>query len=113
MGFNDHVLWTGVATSMPATMIHASKHDITGISVTSDRRGDDLGPGVNRRWYAYGDVRDRRSRKSDVDIVGTGRRARGKLNKRLCVRRSPFANNCCNVLLCSARINVVPGDRNL
>ena len=42
---------------------------------------------------------------------GTGHRAIGKLEKRLSVRRSPFANNCCNVPLCFAGIDVVPGDR--
>ena len=84
-----------------------------GISVASDRRGDELGSGVDRRWYVYVDVRDRWSRKSDVDIAGITRRASDRPDKRLCVRRSPFANSCCNVPLCSAGIDAVPGDRSL
>ena len=100
---NDDVRWFWT---------RVSKRDTAGI-VASDRRGDDLGREVDRRWYAYDDVRDRRPRKSDVDNAGTGRQASGKLDKRLCVRGSPFANNCCNVLLCSEGIDVVPGDHSL
>ena len=88
-------------------------HDTAGISVLFDRRGDDLGPGVDRQGYAYGDVRDKRSRKNDVDNAGTTRRASGRPDKRLWIRRSPFANNCYNVPLCSAGIDSVPGDRTL
>ena len=40
-----------------------SKRGTAGISVASDRWGDDPGCGVDRRWYAYGGVRDRGSRK--------------------------------------------------
>ena len=45
-----------------------SKRGTAGISVASDRWGDDLGCRVDRRWYAYGGVRDRRSRKSALTM---------------------------------------------
>ena len=45
--------------------MHVSKRDTAGISVASDRRGDDLGPGVD----LYGGIRDRQHHKMGVELL--------------------------------------------
>ena len=48
--------------------MHVSKRDTAGISVAPDRRGDDLDPGVDHRWYLYGGIRDRQHHKMGVEL---------------------------------------------